>query len=165
MSSATDPILQLARNLFGFPSLRPGQREAVESVLQHRDTLVVMSTGAGKTAIFELAGKLLDGPTVVISPLLALQRDQLAAMEARGHLVAVALNSTETTRERRQILDQLTDRAGTRLDFVFLGPEQLANRDVIQRLTELRPALVAVDEAHLVSRWGPDFRPDYLRIA
>jgi ATP-dependent DNA helicase RecQ len=124
-----------------------------------------MSTGSGKSAIFELAGKLLDGPTVVISPLIALQRDQLAALKARGHLVAVAVNSTETTRERRQILNELTGDARGRPDFVFLGPEQLANAGVLQRLTELRPALVAVDEAHLVSRWGPDFRPDYLRIA
>src|SRR2546423_6096729 len=91
-------ILQLARRLFGYQSLRLGQREAVESVLQGRDTLVVMSTGGGKSAIFELAGKLLGGPTVIISPLIALQRDQLAALEGRGHLVAVALNSAETAR-------------------------------------------------------------------
>jgi ATP-dependent DNA helicase RecQ len=162
---ATDRIQQLAQRLFGYRSLRPGQREGVESVLQGRDTLVVMSTGAGKSAIFELAGKLLDGPTVVISPLLALQRDQVAALEARGHLVAVALNSAETSRERREILDHLTSGPGTRPDFVFLGPEQLANGEVLERLGQLRPALVAVDEAHLVSRWGPDFRPDYLRIA
>lgn len=127
LTSTSDPILQLAHRLFGYRSLRPGQREAVESVLQHRDTLVVMSTGAGKSAIFELAGKLLDGPTVVISPLIALQRDQLAALKARGHLVAVALNSTETARERHQILDELSGGGDTRLDFVFLGPEQLAN--------------------------------------
>jgi ATP-dependent DNA helicase RecQ len=161
----TDRILLLAQRLFGYQSLRPGQREAIETVLHGRDTLVVMSTGAGKSAIFELAGKLVGGPTVVISPLIALQRDQVAALEARGHLVSVALNSAETSRERREILDQLTGGAGTRPDFVFLGPEQLANGEVLQRLSDLRPALVAVDEAHLVSRWGPDFRPDYLRIA
>src|ERR1700716_3587377 len=126
---ATDRIQQLAQRLFGYRSLRPGQREAVESVLRGRDTLVVMSTGAGKSAIFELAGKLTGGPTVVISPLIALQRDQVAALEARGHLVAVALNSAETTRERREILDQLTSGADRRPDFVFLGPEQLANRE------------------------------------
>src|ERR1700704_2224260 len=136
--AGSDAILRLAREAFGYESLRPGQREAVESVLQHRDTLVVMSTGAGKTAIFELAGALLDAPTVVISPLLALQRDQLAALEARGHRVAAALNSTETARERRHILDQLSGGADRRPDFVFLGPEQLANGEVLQRLTELR---------------------------
>jgi ATP-dependent DNA helicase RecQ len=160
--SPADPIPALARRLFGYRSLRPGQREAVESAWSGRDTLVVMSTGSGKSAIYELAGVLLRGPTVVISPLLALQRDQLAALEARGHLVAVAVNSAEPARERRRVLDQLT--GGERPDFVFLGPEQLADADVLHRLTALGPVLLAIDEAHLVSRWGPDFRPDYLRL-
>jgi ATP-dependent DNA helicase RecQ len=157
-----DPILEAARRLLGYGSLRPGQREAIQSVIDGRDTLAVLATGAGKSAIYELAGPLLAGPTVVVSPLLALQRDQKAALEARGHVVAVALNSSETTRERQQILRQLA--RGDRPDFVFLAPEQLSNGDVLARVAGLRPVLVAVDEAHLVSRWGPDFRPDYLRI-
>ncbi len=160
--SESDPILELANRLFGYRSLRPGQREAIESVLGGRDTLVVMSTGSGKSAIYELAGQLLGGPTVVISPLLALQRDQLGALEGRGHLVAIAVNSAGSARDRRRILEEMGN--GARTDFVFLGPEQLADDDVLGRLRALRPALVAVDEAHLVSRWGPDFRPDYLRI-
>jgi ATP-dependent DNA helicase RecQ len=158
-----DPILQTASRLFGYRSLRPGQREAVQSVLDGRDTLAVMPTAGGKSAIYELSGPLLSGPTVVISPLIALQRDQLAALEAGGKLMAVALNSVGTARERQGALDQLS-LDGRSPDFVFLAPEQLANADVLRRLAELRPVLLAVDEAHLVSRWGPDFRPDYLRI-
>jgi ATP-dependent DNA helicase RecQ len=158
-----DRILGAAQRLFGFGSLRPGQREAIESVLAGRDTLAVLATGGGKSAIYELAGCLLAGPTVVISPLIALQRDQLAALEARGHVAAVAVNSAQTPRRRQEVLDRLVADAG-RPDFVFLAPEQLADADVLGRLAVLRPVLLAVDEAHLVSRWGPDFRPDYLRI-
>ena len=158
-----DPILQAASRLFGYRSLRPGQREAIQSVLDGVDTLAVMPTAGGKSAIYELSGPLLTGPTVVISPLIALQRDQLATLEAGGKLTAVALNSVGTARERQHAIDRLC-LDGRSPDFVFVAPEQLANGDVLRRLTALRPVLLAVDEAHLVSRWGPDFRPDYLRI-
>jgi ATP-dependent DNA helicase RecQ len=161
-AASSDPIGDLAARAFGDPSLRPGQREAIISVAAGRDTLVVMSTGSGKSAIYELGGLLRGGPTVVISPLIALQRDQLAALQRHGDLTAVALNSAETASQRRRVLDQLD--GAHRPDFVFLAPEQLADADVLRHLIGLVPTLIAVDEAHLVSRWGQDFRPDYLRI-
>ena len=158
-----DPVADAALRLFGYESLRPGQREAIQSVLDAKDTLAVLATGSGKSAIYELAGPLLAGPTVVISPLIALQHDQVSALEAGGELAAVVLNSTAPARERRAVLERLSG-DGRRPDFVFLAPEQLANSEVLERLGVLDPVLLAVDEAHLVSRWGPDFRPDYLRI-
>ena len=105
-----DPILQAASRLFGYRSLRPGQREAIQSVLDGVDTLAVMPTAGGKSAIYELSGPLLTGPTLVISPLIALQRDQLATLEMGGKLTAVALNSMGTARERQHAIDRLSSR-------------------------------------------------------
>ena len=158
-----DRVVTLARRVFGYESLRAGQREAIEQVAAGRDALVIMRTGGGKSAIYELAGLLLGGTTVVISPLLALQRDQVGALEATGLVTAVALNSSESRRTRQRVLEGIT--SGERPCFVFLSPEQLTDVDVLDRLASAPPTLVAVDEAHLVTMWGPDFRPDYLRIA
>src|SRR6478735_5042154 len=117
-AGSRDPVTELATRIFGYESLRPGQREAIASVLTGKDTLVVMSTGSGKSAIYELGGLLLGGTTVVISPLLALQRDQLAALQRRD-VGAVAVNSAGSTRERARVLEQLASAAPPA--FVFLG--------------------------------------------
>src|SRR5215216_2220756 len=126
--SVTDRIDRVARDVFGFRELRPGQRDAIESVLAGRDTLVVMSTGSGKSAIYQIAGLLTEGATVVVSPLIGLQRDQVEDLAERAAGGAAQLNSSLPASERERALAELAENA---LEFLFLAPEQLANAEVL----------------------------------
>ncbi len=160
MSDDKDMWVVLER-YFGFRSLRDGQQQVIESLLAVRPALAVFPTGGGKSLCYQLPALMLDGLTLVISPLIALMKDQVDGLMARG-VAAARLDSTLSVDELASVYDQLD--AG-RLKLLYIAPERLANEGFRLRVKRLKVSMVAIDEAHCISEWGHNFRPDYLKLA
>lgn len=145
---------------FGLEEFRPGQREVIEQVLQGRDVLCVMPTGGGKSLCYQLPAVVLPGLTLVVSPLIALMKDQVDGLVQRG-VRATLINSTLDPAEQRARMIEIE--AG-RYEIVYVAPERFRSGRFVEVMARIKPALLAVDEAHCISEWGHDFRPDYARI-
>ena len=151
---------QRLRTVFGFEAFRPGQAEIVAAILAGRDVLAVMPTGSGKSLCYQLPALLRGGLTVVVSPLIALMRNQVAQLRGNG-IAAASLNSANDPAENRTILDQI---ARGELRLVYVAPERLLKSDTLDHFKRAGVAMLAVDEAHCISQWGHDFRPEYAAL-
>src|ERR1700732_4756001 len=161
MNSQNTLIRSTLKNTFGFDTFREGQETIIEKILEGKSALAVFPTGGGKSLCYQLSALLLDGVTLVISPLIALMKDQIDFLHDRD-IPAARLDSTLESDEVRRID---ADLQADRLKLLYVAPERLSNERFIQKLRRLRIALLVIDEAHCISEWGHNFRPDYLKLS
>ncbi|RYG58518.1 ATP-dependent DNA helicase RecQ, partial [bacterium] len=157
----TPDLPALLHENFGFRDFRPGQLEVIEELLTQGRALAVFPTGGGKSLCYQLPALALEGTTLVVSPLIALMKDQIDFLQSRG-ISAARLDSSLTGAETRAVTDGL--RAGT-LKLLYVAPERFNNERFLENLRRANISLFAVDEAHCISEWGHNFRPDYLKLA
>ena len=151
---------QTLSHYFGYQSFRPGQKEIIELILNHHHTLGVLPTGGGKSICYQVPGLMLEGTTIVISPLISLMKDQVDQLKAMG-IAAAYLNSSLTAQAQKEIEQQLVD---GELKFLYVAPERFESTYFEMLLRRVNIALVAFDEAHCISKWGHDFRPSYQAV-